>query len=204
MDGNILEGSTPSLGTIFTMIPVTELRSGTTFKDKGEIFEVSSYSHTKIGRGSANIKIRARNLRTGESVQKNFTSGVKVEEADIEKRKLQFLYQDADNLVFMDSKSYDQLPIKKSVVGERAKFLKEGESYEVLVSADVVLNVELPKLIELKIAETGPGVKGDTVSNVYKPAILENGISVNVPLFVKSGDVIKIDTRSNEYIERVK
>ncbi len=186
------------------MIPVTELHSGTTFKDKGEIFEVTAYQHTKMGRGSANIKVKARNLKTGEPVQKTFISGARVEEADIDKKKLQFLYKDAESLVFMDPKSYEQFPIKNSILGDREKFLKEGESYEVLVFEEAVLNVELPKLMELAITETGPGVKGDTVSNVFKPATLENGLQIKVPLFINQGDSVKVDTRSGEYVERVR
>jgi elongation factor P len=184
------------------MIPVTELKSGTTFKEKGEIFEVVSYQHTKIGRGSANIKIKAQNLRTGQQVQKTFISGSRVEEADTEKKKLQYLYEDSESLVFMDPKTYDQFPIKTSTLGSRKKFLKEGGIYELLTFEDEVLNVELPKLMELKVTETSPGVRGDTVSNVYKPATLENGVTVNVPMFVKEGDIVKIDTRTQGYVER--
>jgi len=185
------------------MIPVTDLRSGATFKDKGQILEVTEYSHKKIGRGSANIKIKAKNLKTGESVQKNFVSGTKVEEAEVEKKRLQFLYTDAESLVFMNSNTFEQFPIKSSVMGERIKFLKEGESYDVLVSENIVLDVQLSNLMEFKITETGPGVKGDTVSNVYKPATLENGMEIKVPLFINSGDKVRIDTRTKQYVERI-
>lgn len=186
------------------MIPITELRSGATFRDKGEIFEVTEYRHTKMGRGSANVKVKIRNLKTGESSEKTFISGARVEEADIERKKLQFLYQDAESIIFMDPGTFDQLPIKISVLGGKEKFLKEGETYEALVSGDNVINVQLPKLMELKITEAGPGVKGDTVSNVYKPATLENGLKIKVPLFIKEGDTIKVDTRNGEYVERVR
>ena|SRR3990172_4034199 len=186
------------------MINTTELRAGTTFKEGGEIFEVISYQHTKIGRGSANIKIKARNLKTGLQVEKSFTSGAKVEEAETEKKKLQYLYKDANSAVFMDSSSFEQFPIALPVLGEKDKFLKEGESYEVLIGEGVVLNVEFPRLMELKVTETGPGVKGDTVSNVFKDAILENNLKVKVPLFINIGDKVKVDTRSGEYVERVK
>ena len=186
------------------MIPVTELRAGTTFKEGGEIFEVTSYQHAKIGRGSANIKVKARNLKTGQLVERTFISGAKVEEAETEKRKLAYLYRDSESLVFMDPKSYEQFPIKSSLVGEKEKFLKESETYEVLVSGESILSVDLPKLMEFRVAETGPGVKGDTVSNVFKDAVLENGIKVKVPLFINQGDRVKVDTRSGEYVERAK
>src|SRR3990167_9352220 len=186
------------------MINTTELRAGTTLKEGGEIFEVISYQHTKIGRGSANIKIKARNLKTGLQVEKSFTSGAKVEEAETKKKKLQYLYKDNQLAIFMDTSSFEQFPISLSMLGEKEKFLREGEIYEVLTSEDVVLNVELPKLITLGIAETGPGVKGDTVSNVFKDAILENDLKVKVPLFINIGDKVKVDTRSGEYVERVK
>ncbi len=186
------------------MIPVTELKSGATFKSKGEIFEVTTYSHTKVGRGSANIKIKAKNLKTGESAQMTFSSGTKVEDADTDKKKLQFLYSDSESIVFMDPKTYDQFPIKRTILGRGERFLKEGETYELLLSGENVLNVNLPKLMEFKISETGPGVRGDTVSNVFKPAVLENGLEIKVPLFINQGDKVRVDTRTNEYVERVR
>src|SRR3990170_5391226 len=135
------------------MIPVTELRAGTTFKEGSEIFEVTSYQHAKIGRGSANIKVKARNLKTGQLVDRTFISGAKVEEAETEKRKLAYLYKDSESLVFMDPKSYEQFPIKSSLVGEKEKFLKEGGLYELLVTHDSVLSIQLPKLMEFKVTE---------------------------------------------------
>lgn len=185
------------------MIPITDLKSGATFKEKGQIFEVTEYSHSNIGRGSANIKIKAKNLKTGESMQKTYMSGAKVEEAEVDKKKLQFLYKDHESLIFMNSNTFEQFPIKSSVMGESAKFLKEGESYDVLVSENIVLVVQLPNLMSFKVSETGPGVRGDTVSNVYKPATLDNGLSVKVPRFINNGDIVKIDTKTHEYVERI-
>lgn len=188
----------------YIMLQVTELRVGTTFKEKGEIFEVVSYVHTKIGRGSANVKIKAKNLKTGDSTQKTFMSGAKVEEGETEKRKLQYLYRDSESLVFMDTASYDQFPIAISILSGKEKFLKESQTYDVLISGDNVLNVQLPNLMEFAVTETGPGVKGDTVSNVFKPATLENGMEIKVPLFINLGDRVKVDTRTSAYVERVK
>ena len=134
----------------------------------------------------------------------SFTSGAKLEEVDTEKKKLQYLYSDPENLVFMDPKTYEQFPIKTTLAGEKDKFLKEGEFYELLTSEGSVLSINLPKLMEFKITETGPGVKGDTVSNVYKPATLEGGIEIKVPLFINTDDTVRVDTRTNAYVERVK
>ena len=185
------------------MIPITDLKSGATFKDNGQIFEVIEYAHKKVGRGSASIKIKAKNLKTGESLQKTYMSGAKVEEVEVDKNKLQFLYTDKESLVFMNANTFEQFPIKSLIMGESAKFLKEGESYDVLISENTVLDVLLPNLMEFKVTETGPGVKGDTVSNVFKPATLENGMEVKVPMFIKNGDIVKIDTRTREYVERI-
>jgi len=186
------------------MIPVTDLRAGTTFRDSQGIWEVISYRHVKMGRGSATIRVKVKNLETGATLEKTFNSGQKVEESELLKKKGQFLYSDADSIVFMDQKTYEQFNFPKKVAGGKEAFLKEGETYDLLLAEDQILSLEIPKLVVLKVAETGPGVKGDTVSNVYKPATLENGIIINVPLFIKSGDLIKVDTRTMEYVERVK
>ncbi|MEX0616892.1 MAG: elongation factor P [Candidatus Woykebacteria bacterium] len=186
------------------MIPVNELRAGTNFKEENDIFEVVSYQHTKIGRGSANIKIKARNLKTGQLLEKTFMSGARVEEAETEKKKLQFLYLDAESASFMDQNTFEQVSIPlQSLVG-REKYFKEGEVYEVLLAGSAALSAELPKQTVLKVIETGPGVKGDTVSSVYKPSTLENGLMVNVPMFIKIGDLVRVDTRTGEYVERAK
>ena len=198
------EGSTPSLGTILFMLNVTELRAGTTFKDSQGIWEVIKYSHTKMGRGSATIRIKVKNLRTDATIEKTFTSGQKVDELPVVKKKGQFLYSDADRLVFMDPASFEQFDLPKSVCGGKEKFLQEGEGYDLFVAEDKVLSIEIPKVVTLSVKETGPGVKGNTVSATTKDATLENGLSVKVPLFISDGDKLKIDTRTGEYIERVK
>lgn len=186
------------------MLNVTELRSGTIFKDSQGIWEVVKYSHTKMGRGSATIRIRVKNLKNGVVVEKTFTSGQKVDEADISKKKGQFLYETAGDIVFMDNTSFEQFNLPKSVAGGKEKFLKEGDTYELLVAQDQVLGIEIPKLVTLKISDTGPAVKGDSVSSVTKDAVLENQLSLKVPLFIKIGDKIKVDSRSGEYVARTK
>ena len=186
------------------MIPVTDLRAGTVFKDSQGVWEVSEYKHIKMGRGGATIRVKAKNLKTGSTLEKTFNSGQKVEDAEVTKKKGQFLYSDDQNVVFMDPETFEQFSLSKTAVEGKEVFLREGEVYSLLVAEDQVVSVEIPKLVALKVAETDPGVRGDTVSNVYKDAILENGLKIKVPLFIKQGDKVKVDTRTQEYVERVK
>lgn len=186
------------------MIPVTELRNGVAFKDSQGVWEVISYRHVKMGRGSATIRVKAKNLKTGATLEKTFTSGQKVDDLDLIKKKLQFLYGDAQNVVFMDPKTFEQFSLSKDAASGKEKYLKEGDEYELLTGDDQVFGIEIPKLVVMKVAETAPGVRGDTVSNVFKDANLENGAKVKVPLFIKIGDKVKIDSRTGEYVERVK
>jgi elongation factor P len=186
------------------MINVTDLRSGATFQDAQGIWEVVSYHHIKMGRGSATIRVKAKHLKTGSIIEKTFTSGQKVDDLEVTKKKGQYLYADESSVVFMDPKTYEQFSLAKSVAGGREKFLKEGEEYNLNIAEDQALNVEIPKLVVLSVKEAGPGVRGDTVSNVFKDAVLENGIKVKVPLFINEGEKIRVDTRTSEYVERVK
>lgn len=185
------------------MISATELRAGTIFKENGETLEVLKYEHIKMGRGSATIKVKVRNLKTGSTTEKSFTSGARVEDLDPSKRKVQYLYFDSSGYHFMDQESYDQFDLSKSSLGGKEKFLKENETYVLLSLEDEPIDLEMPRSVELKVAETSPGVKGDTVSNVFKAAILENGATVQVPLFIKEGDLVKVDTKTGEYLERL-
>jgi elongation factor P len=186
------------------MIPVTDLRAGIVFKDSQGVWEVSEYKHIKMGRGGATIRIKVKNLKTGATLEKTYNSGQRVEDTQVTKKKGQYLYSDAQNAVFMDSATFEQFSLSKQVLAGKEVFLKEGETYDLLVVDDQVISVELPKLVVLAVAETGPGVRGDTVSNVYKPATLENGLVLKVPLFINQGDKVKVDTRTQEYVERVK
>ncbi len=186
------------------MINVTELRNGTVFVDENQIFQVLNYEHIKTGRGSGNIKVKVKNLKSGSITERSFITGARVDEANVEKRKAQYLYQDGENYYFMDPLSFDQFPLSEDILGSMVKFLKEGLEATLLVLDDQALTVDLPNFIFYTIAETGPEEKGNTVSNVYKEAILDNGMSVKVPMFMKVGEKIKVDTRSGEYVERVK
>lgn len=183
---------------------VNELRNGTFFKEGKEIFQVLLYEHMKTGRGSGNIKLKVRNLRTGAVVEKSYITGAHVEEADVEKKKAQFLYKDGDTYSFMDPVSFEQFTVSAAVLGDQVKFLKDGLDVILIVSEEEVLGLELPLSLVYEIVETGPGEKGNTVSNVFKEATLDNGLVVKVPMFMKVGEKVKVDTRSGQYVERVK
>lgn len=186
------------------MIPATNLRTGVSFEDNGQIYLVLSYEHIKMGRGSANIKVKVKNLRSGALTEKSFISGARVEEISLEKRKVQYLYFDKDSYHFMDSITFEQFSLGRQMLGDQAKFLKEGMEASILSYKEEPLAVDLPIKMEFKVAETGPGIRGDSVSNIYKDAVLENDLTVRVPLFIKAGDRVLVDTRTGEYVERVK
>jgi len=157
-----------------------------------------------MGRGSATIKIKMRNLLTGSTVEKAFINSARVEEVDLVRRPMQFLYKDGEGYVFMNPKDYDQVTIPGEVVGEQGPYLKEGTEVNVLWWSERALWVELPPKMSFVIAQTDPGVKGNTVSNLYKPAKLDNGLTIKVPLFINEGDGVVVDTRDGTYVERVK
>ncbi|MBI2334607.1 elongation factor P [Candidatus Daviesbacteria bacterium] len=183
---------------------VTDLRNGIFFKEGTSIFQVLSYDHVKMGRGSGNIKVKVKNLKTGTVTEKSFITGARVDEANVEKKKAQFLYRDNDNYNFMDPVSFEQFSLSSGVLGDSIKYLKDGLEVTLIISGDEALGMELPISLVYEIAETGPGERGNTVSNVYKDATLDNGLTVKVPMFMKPGERVKIDTRSGQYIERVK
>lgn len=185
------------------MLNVTELRNGAFFKEGGNILQVLTYEHVKMGRGSGTIKVKVKNLKTGAITEKSFITGARVDEASIEKKKALFLYRD-DNFHFMDPVSFEQFELIRQVIGEGAKFLKEGLEATLIVTEGEALGLELPLNLVYEITETGPGEKGNTVSSVYKEATLDNGLVVKVPMFMKLGEKVKVDTRTGQYVERVK
>jgi elongation factor P len=186
------------------MINSTDLKNGISFLSNGKPYKVIKYSHIKIARGGATVRVTVKNLETGGVEDKTYSSNVKVEDIRTIKRRLQFLYIDGDSVVFMDPKSYDQVEISSSVIEDELPFIKEGGQVDVLFWEEKALSVDIPPKVELKVAETAPGVKGNSASNVYKTAKLENGLSVKVPLFIREGDKIRVDTRTSEYVERAK
>jgi len=183
---------------------VNDLRNGTFFTEGKDIFLVITYEHMKTGRGSGNIKLKVRNARTGAVVEKSFITGARVDEAQVEKKKAQFLYKDGDIYSFMNPVSFEQFTVSKQVLGDQVKFLKDGLEVTLIVSDEEALGLELPLSLVYEITETGPEEKGNTVSNVFKEATLDNGLVVKVPMFMGIGKKVKVDTRSGAYVERVK
>lgn len=181
------------------MISVTELRSGIIFEDNGNIFSVLSYEHIKMGRGSANIKVKVKNLKTGATTEKSFISGARVSEIFVSKRDLQYLYKDTDNAYFMDPSSFEQTSVPLRILGQDQNFLKEGESFNVSFLENEPLSINLPPKMKFEVIEAGAGVKGNSATNIFKEATLQNGIKTKVPLFVEAGDLVIIDTRTGEY-----
>lgn len=183
------------------MISVTELRSGTVFEDGGNIFIVLSYEHIKMGRGSANIKIKAKNIKSGSITEKGYINGAKVKPITVLKREMQYLYKDEDSAYFMDPRSFEQVEIPLELI-DGDEYLKEGINFSVSFIDDKAISVMLPPKIDFIVSETGPGLKGNSTSNLYKDAILENGLKTRVPLFINIGDKVRIDTRTGSYTEK--
>lgn len=186
------------------MLNVNDLRNGTVFTEDNQLFQVINFEHIKMGRGSGNVKLKVKNLRTGSIVEKSFITGAKVDEANVEKKKAQYLYNDGENFNFMDPLSFEQFPISAAILADNAKYLKEGLEVVLIVSGEEALAIELPNSIVYEIAETGPEEKGNTISNVYKEATMDNGLIARVPMFMSAGEKVKIDTRTGQYVERVK
>lgn len=186
------------------MLNVTDLRSGVVFKEDNNFYQVLSYEHIKMGRGSGNIKIKVRNLKNGTTFEKSFITGARVNEALVEKRPSKYLYSDENQYYFMNSENSEQFELSKTVLGESGKFLKEGMEVNVVFVESTPLGIELPNGLVFSVVDTGPQERGNTVSNVFKDATLDNGLVIKVPMYMKVGERIKVDTRTCEYIERVK
>jgi len=184
-------------------ISTSEFRRGLKIEWEGKPYEVLEYQHSKVAKGQATVRTRLRDLTTGRVLEVNFRSGDTFERPDLEEREMQYLYQEGDRYVFMDLEDYDQVYLDREQLGEAWKFLQENVNVYVLYYKGKPIGVELPKTVELRVVETEPGVRGDTVSGGSKPAKLETGAVVQVPLFINEGDVIRVDTRTGKYVERV-
>lgn len=184
------------------MIVVQELRAGTIFEDQGQIFKVLSYEHIKTGRGSANIRVKVNNIRTGATTEKSFINSAKVQDIIVSKKDLQYLYKDLDNAYFMDPASFEQISIPLNTIGNDSYYLKEGNSFNISFLGDEALSLNLPPKMDFVVVDTASGVKGNSATNVFKEAILENNLTVKVPLFIKNGDKVRVDTRTGSYTER--
>jgi len=172
---------------------------------KNGLYTIIEFQHVKPGKGGAFVRTKLKNLITGRVLDNTFRSGEPIEIVRVERKKYQFLYREGDSLVLMDNETYEQLNVDKSYFGEQDKFLKESEEVELLLDdKDAIVIAETPIFVQLEVIETEPGFKGDTATNVMKPATLETGAEINVPIFVNVGDILKVDTREGKYVERVK
>ncbi len=185
------------------MIDVNELRKGVTFELDGELYKVIGYQHHKPGRGKAIIRTTIRNLRSGATIEKKFISGDRVQDIRLDHRTVQYLYHDGDLYYFMDTETYEQPVLSEAVLGEAVNYLTDGLLLELSSYEGEPIDVELPVTVELKVAETEPGFRGDTASSATKAATLETGLVVQVPLFIEVGEVLRVDTRTGTYITRV-
>lgn len=181
----------------------SQFRNGLKLELDGQPFTIVYFQHVKPGKGGAFVRTKVKNLLNGRTIERTFRSGEKVEIADIEEKTMQYLYHDGENLVFMDQETFDQIPISPDVIGDQIEFMMENMNVEVLFWKGKPVNMQLPNYIEAKVVQSDPGVKGDTSSGATKPATLETGATINVPLFIKEGDVLRVDTRTREYSERV-
>lgn len=185
------------------MIDVNDLRPGVTFELDGEVWIVISFLHVKPGKGSAFVRTKIRNIETGNVIERTFRAGEKVKEAYVERKEFQYMYNDGTTYYFMDNKSYEQIELPEEFIGDEKYYLKEGMNIQVLYYKDRAIGVELPNYVDLEVVETEPGFKGDTAQGGSKPAILETGLKIQVPLFIEKGEIIRVDTRTGEYLERV-
>ena len=185
------------------MINTGDLRRGITIEMDNALWTVLEFNHIKIGRGSAQVRLKLRNLRTGSTVENTFQAGQRFQRAILEHNTMSFLYEADGMYHFMNTDTYDQIALNDKIIGDAKNYLKDGMNVELLTHDDEPLSIELPPNVELRITYTEPGFKGDTATGGSKPATLETGATVQVPLFVKTDDVIRVDTRTNTYIERV-
>ena len=185
------------------MISSNDFRNGVTIVIEGQLWTVIEFLHVKPGKGSAFVRTRLKNVKSGASVERTFRAGEKLERATVDNREMQMLYSDADGFYFMDAESFETVTLQRDIIGDPADFLKDGMKIDVQLHDGTPIGVSLPAHVELKVEDTDPGFKGDTATGTTKPAKLETGATVQVPLFVNPGDVIRIDTRDRRYIGRV-
>ncbi len=186
------------------MISAGEFRNGVTFEMDGNVLQVVEFQHVKPGKGAAFVRVKMKNVMTGAVTERSFNPTDKYEPAYVERKDMQYLYNDGELYYFMDNETYEQIPINQATLGDSFRFVTENMDCKILSYKGNVFAVEPPMFVELEITETDPGFKGNTATNTLKPATVETGATVNVPLFLEIGDRIKIDTRTGEYLERAK
>ena len=186
------------------MITAGDFRNGVTFEMDGKVMQVVEFQHVKPGKGAAFVRTKMKNVITGAVTETSFNPTAKFEQAFVDRKEMEYSYNDGDLYYFMDMETYDMLPVNKSVLGDNFKFVKENMSCKIMSYKGSVFGVEPPNFVDLQVTETEPALKGDTATNVTKPATLETGAEIKVPLFINAGDRIRIDTRTGEYMERCK
>jgi elongation factor P len=185
------------------MISTNDLRPGVCFKYDGDLWKITEFAHVKPGKGPAFVRVKQLNLRSGSIVERTYRAGEKVEDVRVENREMQYLYHEPTGYVFMDSENYEQYTVPDEMIGGKAGFLLENTTATVIIYESEVLDAYPPNFIEVRVVQADPGLKGDTAQGGSKPAKIESGATVNVPLFINEGDKIKVDTRDGRYIERV-
>lgn len=184
------------------MVSAGDFRNGVTFEMDGNVVQIIEFQHVKPGKGAAFVRTKIRNVITGAVVEKTFSPTDKFPTAYVERKDMQYLYNDGDLYYFMDNETYENIPINASILGDNFKFVKENTGVKVLSYKGSIFGVEPPFFMELQVTQTDPGFKGNTATNTTKPATLETGAQINVPLFIEEGDMIRVDTRTGEYMER--
>ena len=185
------------------MISTGELRKGVAIELDGDLWQILDYHHIKMGRGSAQVRITLRNIKRGQTIERSFQAGTKWPRASMERRPVQFLYRDGDDYHFMDSDTYDQFMLRGEQLGDSTQYLKDGMTVDRTTYQGETIGVELPVTVDLAVVSTEPGFAGDTAQGARKPATLETGVTVSVPLFVSEGDTVRVDTRTGEYQTRL-
>jgi len=185
------------------MISTGDLKKGVAIELDGELWQILDYHHIKMGRGSAQVRITLRNIKRGQTVERSFQAGTKWPRASMERRPVQFLYRDGDDFHFMDTDTYDQFMLRGEQLGDAVQYLKDGMTVDRTTYQGETIGVELPVTVDMKVTSTEPGYTGDTASGARKPATLESGLTIQVPLFVGEGDTVRVDTRTGEYQTRV-
>ena len=186
------------------MASTSDIRNGFTFLLNNEIFKIVEFLHVKPGKGAAFVRTKMKGIKSGKVIDKTFRAGEKMEEVRLDAKKMQYLYSDDSSYHFMDTVTFDQISLSNEILSDVSNYLKESMEIKILFHGNEPVEIEIPPFITAEIIETDPGVKGDTAQGGTKPAKLETGLTVNVPLFVQQGESVKIDTRSGEYVERVK
>jgi elongation factor P len=185
------------------MISTGDLKKGVAIELDGELWQILDYHHIKMGRGSAQVRITLRNIKRGQTVERSFQAGTKWPRASMERRPVQFLYRDGDDFHFMDNDTYDQFMLRGEQLGDAVQYMKDGMTVDRTTYQGETIGVELPVTVDMKVTSTEPGYAGDTASGARKPATLESGLTIQVPLFVGEGDTVRVDTRTGEYQTRV-